>query len=332
MQVDPAYHLLLEHGINGPYHADELRDLICRGRIRGDDTLTEVDSQARCLVRDVIPEADALAKTSKTSDRIVRKSSDRQQAVSEANARKRTSDRQPVAESVLRMAAITDGERRATTETQAVVVNPTKRSDTYATPPPKRRPIGLHVAIFLLLAVISALVWGLDVFGPDTTPFPTITFSALTAEELANLPETQLLARLEQESVRRLMLNGKDFKVDAAVLSPPARHLWHVMQGESAIRNLGLQERLRIERDPALANVPPLLVPMVESYRAMGLPAPAEILARALGPQNGSSADFAKLDKEFLASINDAQLVTYAEAHRKEFFPDLEPHAAGQPP
>ena len=81
-ELSPTYVLLLTMGEEGPYTREELCGLLRRGKARADDRLREVSTGTAILIAEVIPEAAELMKLAPPiSDRIRRKSSDRQPSV-----------------------------------------------------------------------------------------------------------------------------------------------------------------------------------------------------------------------------------------------------------
>jgi hypothetical protein len=86
-QSSSTYTLLLPTGEEGPYTRDELCALLRRGKARADDHLRETPSGTPTRIAAVIPEAAELMKLAPPiSDRIRRKTSDRQKAVFDAQA------------------------------------------------------------------------------------------------------------------------------------------------------------------------------------------------------------------------------------------------------
>jgi hypothetical protein len=82
-----TYILLLPSGEEGPYTREELCGLLRRGKARADDHLREAPSGTPTRIAAVIPEAAELMKSAPPiSERVRRKTSDRQKAVIDAQA------------------------------------------------------------------------------------------------------------------------------------------------------------------------------------------------------------------------------------------------------
>ena len=321
---DPAettYYIKTEMANDGPYDLDSLRRLLTLGRLTPQDRLLHTGNRTLTTVLAVLPEAQELFRPPVTSDQVVRKTSDRHHHVVQRNrtplpVRVEVPVEEPVEVPVEEPSAAVEQPVCATT---APLASAPPRTSAQS------RRLRIALLVILVLTGINAVVWLLPMGIPDSGPFPPPNIPVLTTAELAELPATRLLSRVEEECMRRMVVSDLDLRVAASVLSPPARHLWNLIEGENSIRAFGLREQLRIERDPTLG-VTPLLVLMIESYRALGIDAPARILSEALALPAAQSAALTTLEAAYLASIDSEsapRLVAYATAHRHELFPDL---------
>ncbi len=334
MTPSDAYHLVLATGNEGPFTPDELRDLVRRGRARAGDRLYDPINRTTSEVRHVVPEADALEKTaSRPSDRILRTTSDRQQAVAKIQAeRRRTSDRLPIVDAATAVQTqssdrrpeasspepTASAERRRTSEcTQVIQIPATERSRNL-------RPIVIGCLL------LTAAVWGFALWYPKLLGggilHPPPDIPALSAAELKKLPDQHLLERVELECLRRLFAADKSPRAASTVLSPPASHLWIVGSGEAQLRIFGLRHALMLERAPELSPVMPTFKQMAAAYRALELSGPAQALEDALGIVDPGNDDdpYAAVQQRYLTEIatrSAATRLAYARAHRSELFP-----------
>lgn len=310
-----SYYIQTVSGSDGPYDLDRLQRLLALGRLSPEDRLLSAGDLKVVAVTALIPDAAQIYRRA-ASDRVVRKSSDRLQIIAE---RQRTPLPLPIAAPVEEPVAATEQPERRSTSVTPLPAAPTV--------PPKLNvePFkGAFLTIFIL-SVIAILVWSFPLGKPDSGPFPVPDIPALTATELANLPEQELLHRIETECMRRMLVSGMDLRVANSILSPPARHLLTLIGGENVIQNFGILEQLRIERDPTLGTTRPL-ASMIEAYQALGMERPAQLLTKALALPATQAQAIKEIESQYYAAINQnskSKLIAYAKSHRPDLFPDL---------
>ena len=334
MTPSDVYHLVQATGSEGPFTPDELRDLVRRGRAGAGDRIYHSINRTTSEVRHVVPEADALEKTAaRPSDRILRTTSDRQQAVAQAQAeRRRTSDRLPTA--IAAPAARTHSSDRLPEVSSPVPTATVERRRTSECTkgihiPAAKRSTNLR-AIVIGCLFVAASVWGYALWYPHLSAggilHPPPDIPALSAAELTKLPDQHLLERVELECLRRLFAADKNPRAASTVLSPPASHLWITGSGEAQLRIFGLRHALMLERAPELSPVMPTFEQMATAYRALELPGPAQALEDALGIVDPGNDDdpYVAVQQRYLTEIatqSAATRLAYARAHRSELFP-----------
>lgn len=310
-----VYFIETELGTDGPYDIDGLRRLLALGRLSPEDRLLRSSDREVIAVISLVPDAAELYRRI-ASDRVVRKSSDRLRNVDQ---RRRTPMPLPM--------EVPEESPGAAVEQAALP------QDGTVTPPPVKpsRPNSESQSVrrfFPGMAILMALaitVWVFSMGQPDQGPYPPPDIPALTATELEHLPDGELLSRIEQESMRRMLVSNLDLRDAISVLSPTVRHLLTLVGGENVIRSFGLQEQLRIERDPVMGGSRSLAA-MIESYRALNMEVPANLLAQALSLPEIQVESLRKIDAQYLEVIDresTAKIIAYAKAHRRELFPDL---------
>ena len=334
MTPSDVYLLVQATGSEGPFTPDELRDLVRRGRARAGDRIYHPINRTTSEVRHVVPEADALEKAAvRPSDRIRRTTSDRQQAVAIAQAeRRRSIDLLPPA----------DGAPAAQTLSSDPLpeVSPPESAATAAPCPTSECTKEMNISagerstnfrtIVIGCLLLAAAVWGYALWYPNLLgggilqPPPDIP--ALSAAELATLPDHHLLERVELECLRRLYAADQGPRAAAAVLSPPASRLWIIGSGETQLRSFGFRQALMIERAPELSPVMPTFKQMATAYRALDLSGPARALEDALGIVDPGNDDdpYATVQQRYLTEIATQSAFTrlaYARANRSELFP-----------
>jgi hypothetical protein len=334
MTTPDAYFLVLVTGNEGPFTPDELRDLVRRGRARAGDRLYDPTSHTTSEIRHVVPDADTLEKTAtRPSDRILRTTSDRKQAIVQVQAeRRRTIDRLPSVDAAPQaptpssdgQAAISPPDPTATTEGQQT----SDLSPSLQIPGEDRNASFRTTVIGGLL--LAAMVWVYVVWFPGDRGggilHPPPTIPVLSPEELATLPDHQLLERVELECLRRLFAANKGPHAAASVLSPPASHLWIIGSGETQLRSVGLRHALMIERAPELSPIMPTFKQMASAYRAMELLGPAQALEEALRIDDPGNDDnpYMAVQQHYMTEIaarSAATRLAFARAHRHALFP-----------
>ena len=310
----PVYFIETELGADGPYDIDGLRRLVALGRLSPDDRLLRASDRKVIAVLALVPDAAELYRRV-ASDRVVRKTSDR---IRNVDQRRRTPIPLPI-----------EGPDESPVAAVEQTV-PQRHSDRplavkSGTTPSEFQAVRRFIPVLAILMVAAIAVWVFPFGRPDQGPFPPPDIPALTATELEHLSDRELLPRIEQESMRRMLVSNLDLRVAVSVLSPPAQHLLTLVGGENVIRNFGLQEQLRIDRD-SIAGASRPLAAMMESYRALQMEVPADLLAKA---QNLSATQVESLKKieaqyqEVIERESSAKFIAYAKAHRRELFPDL---------
>ena len=278
-----------------------------------------------------MPEADALEKTAaRPSDRMLRTTRDRQQAVvrAQADERRRTSDRLPS----------DDAAPAAHTQTSDLPpeVPPPEPPVTAEGPQTRKRTQTIrifaaeHRTIVIGCLLLVTAVWGYVVWYPDDHGggilHPPPDIPALSATELAALPDDRLLERIERECLRRLYTADIDLRSAATVLTPPATHLWRIGYGEVVLRSCNLRQALMAERNPRCSPSMPTLKQMAEAYRALELLGPAQALEDALeivdpGDDNDPYVAVQARYQAEIATRSPAARLAYARDHRSELFP-----------
>ncbi len=334
MTTPHAYFLTLATGNEGPFTPDELRDLVRRGRARAGDRLYHPANHTTSEIRQVVPEADALEKTAtRPSDRILRTTSDRKQAVVQAQAeRRRTSDRLPREDSTALVPTPSSDGLPAVSPPDPTCTAEKQRTREHAEPlslPAVEQSLTFRATVIggLLLAAmmwVYAVCFQDDLDGGILNPPPHIP--VLSSAELAMLPDKQLLERVELECLRRLFAADKWPRAAATVLSPPASHLWIIGSGEAQLRSIGLRHALMIERAPELSPIMPSFKQMATAYRALDLLGPAQALEEALRIDDPGNDDnpYLAVQQHYMTEIaarSAATRLAYARAHRHKLFP-----------
>ena len=334
MTTPDAYFLVLITGREGPFTPDELRNLVRRGRARAGDRLYHPTSHTTSEIRHVVPEADRLEKmATRPSDRILRTTSDRKQAMVQVQAeRRRTSDRLPSADATPRITTpSSDGLPAVLPPDPTAITEEPRTSEPSPSMhiPGEERQVSFRTMViggFLL----AAMVWGYVVWYPHDRGggilHPPPTIPVLSPEELATLPDHQLLERVELECLRRLFATNKGPHAAASVLSPPASHLWIIGSGETQLRSVGLRHALMIERDSDLSPIMPTFKQMASAYRAMELLGPAQALEEALRIDDPGTDDnpYMAVQQHYMTEIaarSAATRLAFARAHRHALFP-----------
>lgn len=334
MTTPDTFFLVLVTGNEGPFTPDELRDLVRRGRARAGDRLYHPYSHTTSEIRQVVPEADTLEKTAtRPSDRILRTTSDRKQAMVQVQAeRRRTSDRLPSADAAPQVStpssdglpAVSPPDPTATTEGQRT----SDLSPSLQIPGEDRNASFRTTVIGGLL--LAAMVWVYVVWfsgdrgGGILHPPPNIPM--LSSAELATLPDHQLLERVELECLRRLFAADKGPRAAASVLSPPASHLWIIGSGEAQLRSVGLRHALMLERTSKFSPIMPSFKQMATAYRTLDLLGPAQALEEALRIDDPGNDDnpYLAVQQHYMTEIaarSAATRLAYARAHRHKLFP-----------
>lgn len=297
---------------DGPYDLDSLRQLLAVGRLSPVDRVQRTRNREVVSLITIIPEADEI-KRSSSIKLIVRNPLERQKLM---DKRKVSPMPLPIKNTVKKITPVMEQSGKFEICPVSFVANRTKFSSLR---------FKVRFLVVPILAIIAFLVWRFPIGKPDSGPFPIPDIPTLTVRELTNFSDQQLLSLVERECMRRMLVSGLDLRVSSSILSPHARHIFTIIEGENVIRSFGIHEQLRIERNPTLGATRPL-ASMIESYRSMSMEQPAHILAKALSSPSMSLKELREVEVCYLKVIDQEsshKLVVYAKKHLIDLFPDL---------
>lgn len=134
------------------------------------------------------------------------------------------------------------------------------------------------------IAVFTIIAWGAA--RPDAAPAlrPPPEIPVLSATALATATDAQLLALVQAEGTRRILVAGRGWGAGREVLPEELRHLWTVAMLEPDLQQTGFVHVRRLASGPA-----PMLPPLVDledAYRALGQDALARVVAAALAEED----------------------------------------------
>ena len=336
MTSSDVYILVLGTGNEGPFTPDELRDLLRRGRTRASDRIYHPVSLVTSEVRQVVPEADALEKgASRPSDRILRTTSDRHQAIAQAQVeRRRTSDRLPTIvatakaqpKSSDRLPANPNPEPTATAERRRTSDRTSVAQMLQTEHRARRRRLVVLGTILALTTAGTVAMW-----WPSTPQTPTMvwtppSYPELTQEELRGLAGNDLLRRVSEDSLRRIVQAQRGWNCGPDVLTPLANAVWTIHRMESDLLRYDLESALLSDRSEVKPPWPSL-EQLAAAYTVLDLPEPARILRQALqndAKRQQSAADIEKLDRQFKVAVgpgSNARLIAALTKRKGEILP-----------
>ncbi len=181
-----------------------------------------------------------------------------------------------------------------------------------------------QVLFLASLVAGAAIIWWprQDPPVPPLRALPTIAH--LTRAELTQLPDEQLLPRIQLECVRQILAAGGNWRSGPEILPPMAFNLWAIEAQETTLLQSGFATVVHCERDPRQTPLGPTLAQVADAYAAVGLaPLAAVVREAAAHPDKGSTprddTAFAELDARFRQAIGSGTQtwrLAYARKHR----------------